>query len=560
MKLSARLTVSFLLVVMICTAIIDAPIAAKTAVTMRLYSSAALPGGEFEISLLLLDNPGIASVRLSIEYDDTVMEMTAAEITETFAAAPNAQSVITQGNPIVINWLVYTGQVDTDACFAILHFVVKESATPGEYPFVITYDPYDFVNEELKRIDVIIDSGKLTVIDPSIHTKHEWDNNIYWEWADDGSWARLGTKCMECGAKDMVEASIIRRSIQQEPNCTEGGVVSCRARGRYFDRYFYSTRSIALPATGHIYGEPVWTWSEDSSAASAAFACSGGDDTQTVTAAVTSETTQPTHTEDGKTVYTAKAVFQTRTYTDTRKVVLPATGHSYGAPVWTWSADYSTATATFTCTGGDDTQTVTATVSSVTTEPTHTQEGKTVYTATAAFLGQTYTDSKEVTLPATGHSYGAPVWTWSADYSTATATFTCTGGDDTQTVTATVDITITDATLIEDGKCMRIASVEFQGKTYSVTVEETLLAPVEWTLTVDGNNATISVTGRTDDPTVLIIAMYDANGRFMDMLPYELAGMNYSISISLVPGNRVEAFFLHAWNDPIPLCHSIRIN
>ena len=67
-----------------------------------------------------------------------------------------------------------------------------------------------------------------------------------------------------------------------------------------------------------------------------------------------------------------------------------AKGHTYGEPTWTWSDDHSTAKATFTCTDGDDTQTVDAVIIK-----TETME-KTVYTAEVSFNGKTYTDTKEI--------------------------------------------------------------------------------------------------------------------------------------------------------------------
>ena len=61
--------------------------------------------------------------------------------------------------------------------------------------------------------------------------------------------------------------------------------------------------------------------------------------------------------------------------------------HSYGEPVWSWSDDHTSAKAAFTCTDGDDTQTLDAVVTK--SEETD----KIVYTATVEFGGKTYTDT-----------------------------------------------------------------------------------------------------------------------------------------------------------------------
>ena len=162
---------------------------------------------------------------------------------------------------------------------------------------------------------------------------------------------------------------------------------------------------LAIPATGHAYGAPVWKWNDDFTA-SATFTC-GNDAThvETVNAAVTNEvTTAATCEVDGVRTYTAKVTFEGKEYTDTKTETLPATGHAYGEPVWKWNDDF-TASATFTC--GNDTshvETVNAAVTNeVTTEATCKADGVRTYTAKVTFEGKEYTDTKTEVIPATDH-------------------------------------------------------------------------------------------------------------------------------------------------------------
>ncbi|MBR2109168.1 MAG: hypothetical protein IJ932_04385, partial [Ruminococcus sp.] len=69
-----------------------------------------------------------------------------------------------------------------------------------------------------------------------------------------------------------------------------------------------------------------------------------------------------------------------------------ADAHSYGEPVWKWSSDNSSATATFTCTNSrcKHTETVDATVT------VDNQRDKKIYTATAQLDGETCSDTKTV--------------------------------------------------------------------------------------------------------------------------------------------------------------------
>ena len=158
-------------------------------------------------------------------------------------------------------------------------------------------------------------------------------------------------------------------------------------------------------ATGHAYGEPVWSWTDDFKA-TATFTCANNaahveNVTATVTNAVTTEATCET---DGVRTYTAKVTFEGKEYTDTKTETLPATGHAYGEPVWKWN-DGFTASATFTC-GNDAShvENVTATVTNtVTTEATCKADGVRTYTAKVTFEGKEYTDTKTEVIPATSH-------------------------------------------------------------------------------------------------------------------------------------------------------------
>ncbi len=246
----------------------------------------------------------------------------------------------------------------------------------------------------------------------------------------------------------------------------------------------------------------MFTWATDYSTCTATFACDNDSShTEVLTATVTSATTDAKCTVDGETVYTATVTFEGTEYTATQTAAIPATGHNYEAVVteptctergyttytctecadsyvsdyvdalghnyeltgFTWSADYSTCTATFTCTEGDDTQTVDATVTSATTDAQCTTDGEIVYTATVTFEGTEYTDTQTEAISATGHSYELTGFTWADDLKSATVTFTCAICGDVQTVDATVK------SVNKLGVVTRTATVEFENNTYTDT-------------------------------------------------------------------------------------------
>ena len=117
--------------------------------------------------------------------------------------------------------------------------------------------------------------------------------------------------------------------------CETAGVKAhwvCSVCGKLFSDVEGKTETtlekLAIPATGHAYGEPVWKWTDDFKA-TATFTCANDPShVKNVTATVTNAvTTEATCEADGVRTYTAKVAFEGKEYTDTKTETLPATGH-----------------------------------------------------------------------------------------------------------------------------------------------------------------------------------------------------------------------------------------
>lgn len=178
----------------------------------------------------------------------------------------------------------------------------------------------------------------------------------------------------------------------------------------------------------HIWVEPVYTWSEHGNTCTATRTCENDSShTESAIGTITSEPTKdPTETEPGETTYTA--TFEESWATTQKKVIadIPATGSEWNAPKYEWSEDGSSCIATRTHkTDTDRVETAEATIThKVAKAPTCTEKGATLYTATFEESWAT-TQSKTVEdIPATRHSWGEPVYTWSED-GKCTATRTC---------------------------------------------------------------------------------------------------------------------------------------
>ncbi|MEE1172775.1 MAG: leucine-rich repeat protein, partial [Ruminococcus sp.] len=298
------------------------------------------------------------------------------------------------------------GKSAFESCDGLTDITIPYSVTRiGEYAFYncdnLTDVYYYGTQESWNEINIGNHNENLT--SANIHflastvCDHTYGDPV-WTW-DGYSAATAAFACAECDDVQEITANVTTE-ITKEPTCTETGIRTCTATVTFNGNTYTDTKEKTVPATGHSYGEPTWTW-DGYSAATATFTCAEGDDTQVKNATVTTKiTTAPTCTETGIRTCTAKVTFNGTTYTDTKKKTVPATGHSYGETTWIWNG-YSAATATFACTDCDDAQVKKAKVTTkVTKEPTCTETGIRTCTATLTFNGNTYTDTKEKTIPA----------------------------------------------------------------------------------------------------------------------------------------------------------------
>ena len=308
-----------------------------------------------------------------------------------------------------------------------------------------------------------------------------------------------GVKCSVCDnepTEDQIKVNVVKDTENSKAaTCTEAGkdvytatATVTDADGKEIGTLTADPKEVDLPALGHKYGEPTWNWTKGENntyTATATFTCANDEKhVETVDAKVTEKSDGATCTEAGKITYTAAVTFEGKDYKDTKTEEVAALGHNYGEPTWNWSKgdDGSyTAIATFTCDRCKDVQKVVATVGDpVETKATCTKAGKITYTATVAFNGKDYTNTREEAIKAIGHKYGEPTWNWTKGENntyTATATFTCANDEKhVETVDAKVTEKSDGATCTEAGKITYTAAVTFEGKDYKDTKTEEVAA------------------------------------------------------------------------------------
>ena len=273
--------------------------------------------------------------------------------------------------------------------------------------------------------------------------------------------------------------------------CTENGVMT------YTCTMCSDTKTEVIPATGHAYGAPVWKWTDDFTA-SATFTCTNdATHVENVTAEVTSAVTTPAACETtGVRTYTAKVTFEGKEYTSSKTEVIPAAGHTLTAvakvPATCETAGTSAHWKCDVC-------------------------GKLFSDAG----GKTETTLEKLTIPATGHAYGAPVWKWNDDF-TASATFTC-GNDDSHVkkVDATVTSEVTEGSCEVGGTRTYTAKVTFEDKEYTDTKTEVIPATSHDTELVGAKDATCTEDGYTGDEVCKVCGVTVKQGEVIPALGHD---------------------------------------
>ena len=403
-------------------------------------------------------------------------------------------------------------------------------------------------------------------------TGHAYGEPV-WKWTDDFKATATFTCANDATHVENVTAEVTS-AVTTPAACETTGVRTYTAKVTFEGKEYTSTKTETIAATGHAYGEPVWSWT-DGFKATATFTCANNAaHVENVTATVTNAvTTEATCEVDGVRTYTAKVTFEGKEYTDTKTETIAATGHAYGEPVWKWNDDF-TASATFTCANdASHVEKVDATVTSEVTEGSCEVGGTRTYTAKVTFEGKDYTDTKtepvpakghtltaveavpatcetagvkahwvcsvcgklfsdaegktettleKLAIPATGHAYGEPVWKWNDDF-TASATFTC-GNDDShvESVNATVTNEVTtEATCKADGVRTYTAKVTFEGEDYTDTKTETLPATSHDTELVGAKDATCTEDGYTGNEVCKVCQTVVKQGEVIPALGHD---------------------------------------
>ncbi len=136
----------------------------KTAQFTLTPVSHATKGKLIEIELGILNNPGIASARLSFNYDSTVMDLVEVKDGGILGTQIHSDKMTA---PYTLCWEndTVTENFTDDGVLATLVFRVKENAPAGEYNYGISFDSghFDVCDKDVKNVELVKPHGVLIV-------------------------------------------------------------------------------------------------------------------------------------------------------------------------------------------------------------------------------------------------------------------------------------------------------------------------------------------------------------------------------------------------------------
>ena len=133
-------------------------------VTFSVPVQKACCGRTVTVPVNITDNPGLASVTLTINYDPSVLEYTGAQFSSAFTSLPGSSSLVNpQNGKVTLTWVVTSGECDADGTFAELSFTVLADAAEGASPVTITYNPNSICDEALENVPAQAENGAVNV-------------------------------------------------------------------------------------------------------------------------------------------------------------------------------------------------------------------------------------------------------------------------------------------------------------------------------------------------------------------------------------------------------------
>ena len=122
----------------------------------------AMPGSSADVEISLKNNPGVASLKISIGYDENVL--TPEKITYNTQMAGSTQSSPLSDDPLTLIWVNSNEEFNGDAVFATVTFrVVASAESSAEYPINVSFAADNVYGLGEKNVSCTTENGKIVI-------------------------------------------------------------------------------------------------------------------------------------------------------------------------------------------------------------------------------------------------------------------------------------------------------------------------------------------------------------------------------------------------------------
>ena len=137
-----------------------------TSAAITVSSASASAGNQVKVTISLKNNPGITSMLLSVNYDESKLQLVKVEDCENLGSAFHSNVL---SSPFTLSWAndTATSNYTYNGDIVVLTFKVKDDAEVGATPITVTYEynNYDIIDKDMNRVEFNVENGSINISD-----------------------------------------------------------------------------------------------------------------------------------------------------------------------------------------------------------------------------------------------------------------------------------------------------------------------------------------------------------------------------------------------------------
>ena len=137
-----------------------------TSAAITVSSVSATAGSQVRVAISLKNNPGITSMLLRVNYDESKLQLVSVEDGGNLGTAFHSNAM---NSPFTLSWANDTATTNYtyNGDIVIFTFDVKDGAALGATPITVTYDydNYDIIDKDMNPVEFNVANGSVNIID-----------------------------------------------------------------------------------------------------------------------------------------------------------------------------------------------------------------------------------------------------------------------------------------------------------------------------------------------------------------------------------------------------------